>query len=241
MFSHGDVYTALECLSAILAALYQREQTGVGQRIDVAMAETMLTINEHAHWHLNGGAVHNDVPSFAPGDYPVIPTAEGHHIVISGHPAGKGTFELYMKAAGRVDLIDDPRFSTVDARVEHLDEIIDVLAEWSSTFDDIDTIETALAEHGLAMGVLRTVDEISHTDWAEARGAVVEVDDRSGGTLRIPNSPWRFSGADTGVRGVPAYRGEHNREVLGELLDVSEPELDRLEADGILSSRPPRI
>ncbi len=240
VFSHGDVYTALECLSAILAALYQREQTGVGQRIDVAMAETMLTINEHAHWHLNGGAVHNDVPSFAPGDYPVIPTAEGHHIVISGHPAGKGTFELYMKAAGRVDLIDDPRFSTVDARVEHLDEIIDVLAEWSSTFDDIDTIETALAEHGLAMGVLRTVDEISHTDWAEARGAVVEVDDRSGGTLRIPNSPWRFSGADTGVRGVPAYRGEHNREVLRELLDVSDPELDRLEGDGILSSRPPR-
>jgi crotonobetainyl-CoA:carnitine CoA-transferase CaiB-like acyl-CoA transferase len=148
--------------------------------------------------------------------------------VISGHPAGKGTFELYMKAAGRVDLIDDPRFSTVDARVEHLDEIIEVLAEWSSTFDDIDTIETALAEHGLAMGVLRTVDEISHTDWAEARGAVVEVDDRSGGTLRIPNSPWRFSG------------GEHNREVLRELLDVSDPELDRLEGDGILSSRPPR-
>jgi crotonobetainyl-CoA:carnitine CoA-transferase CaiB-like acyl-CoA transferase len=240
VFSHGDVYTALECLSAILAALYQREQTGVGQRIDVAMAETMLTINEHAHWHLNGGAVHNDVPSFAPGDYPVIPTAEGHHIVISGHPAGKGTFELYMKAAGRTDLIDDPRFKTVDARVEHLDEIIDVLAEWSSTFDDIDAIETVLAEHGLAMGVLRTVDEISHTDWAEARGAVVEVDDRSGGTLRIPNSPWRFSGADTGVRGVPAYRGEHNREVLSELLDVSGPELDRLAAEGVLSSRPPR-
>ncbi|HTN78819.1 MAG TPA: CaiB/BaiF CoA-transferase family protein [Acidimicrobiales bacterium] len=240
VFSHGDVYTALECLSAVLAALYQREKTGVGQRVDIAMAETMLTINEHAHWHLNGGDVNNQVPSFAPGDYPVIPTAEGHHIVISGHPAGKGTFDLYMRAAGRTDLIDDPRFATVDARVEHLDEIIEVLAEWSSSFDDIDAIEDTLAEHGLAMGVLRTVSEISHTDWAEARGAIVEVDDRSGGTLRLPNSPWRFSAADTGVRGVPAYRGEHNREVLRELLDVSEPELDRLEADGVLSSRPPR-
>ncbi|WP_410959498.1 CoA transferase, partial [Salmonella sp. SAL4432] len=92
-----------------------------------------------------------------------------------------------------------------------LDEIIDVLAEWSSSIDDIDTIEDTLAEHGLAMGVLRTVNEISTTDWAEARGAIVEVDDRSGGTLRIPNSPWRFSGAETGVRGAPAYRGEHNR------------------------------
>ena len=116
-----------------------------------------------------------------------------------------------------------------------------MLAEWSSTFDDIDAIETLLAEHGLAMGVLRTVDEISHTDWAEARGAVVEVDDRSGGTLRIPNSPWRFSGADTGVRGVPAYRGEHNREVLSELLDVSGPARPPRGRGRALESTAPRL
>ena len=212
----------------------------MGQRIDIAMAETMLAINEHAHWQLNGGEVGEEIPSFAPGDYPVLPTGEGHHIVISGHPAARGTFELYIKAAGRPELADDPRFATPTDRVEHLDEIIAVLGEWTKTFDDIDELEEVLAKHGLAMGVMRTVAEISHTDWARERGAIVEVDDRSGGTLRLPNSPWRFSAADTGVKGRPAYRGEDNRAVLSELLDISGSELDRLETEGILSSRPPK-
>ena len=90
------------------------------------------------------------------------------------------------------------------------------------------------------MGVLRTVREVADSEWARQRGAIVDVPDRGGGHVRIPNSPWHFSQADVGVRGEPAYRGEHNREVLSELLDISGPELDRLTAEGVLSSRPPR-
>ena len=50
-----------------------------------------------------------------------------------------------------------------------------MLGEWTTTFDDIDELEEVLAKHGLAMGVMRTVAEISHTDWARERGAIVEV------------------------------------------------------------------
>ena len=106
--------------------------------------------------------------------------AEGHHIVISGHPAARGTFELYIKAAGRPELADDPRFATPTDRIEHLDEIIEVLGEWTSTFDDIDELEEVLAKHGLAMGVMRTVAEISHTDWAKR----ARSDRRGGGSVR---------------------------------------------------------
>ena len=67
----------------------------------------------------------------------------------------------------------------------------------------------------------------------------MEVSDRGEGVLRLPNSPWKFSGAETGVRGVPAYRGEHNREVLSELLGLSDGELQRLEDDGVLTQRAP--
>ena len=78
------------------------------------------------------------------------------------------------------------------------------------------------------------------TDWARERGAVVAVDDRGGGTIRVPNVPWRFGASpDVGVSGVPKYRGEDNRAVLGELLDFDDDRLDRLEADGVLSSRLP--
>ena len=185
-----------------------------GSAVDIAMAETMLAINEHAHWQLNGGEVGDEIPSFAPGDYPVLPTGEGHHIVISGHPAARGTFELYIKAAGRPELADDPRFATPTDRIEHLDEIIEVLGEWTSTFDDIDELEEVLAKHGLAMGVMRTVAEISHTDWA--RGARARSSRSTTGRAArcaCPNSPWRFSAADTGVQGTArvSRRGQPRR------------------------------
>jgi crotonobetainyl-CoA:carnitine CoA-transferase CaiB-like acyl-CoA transferase len=57
--------------------------------------------------------------------------------------------------------------------------------------------------------------------------------------LRLPNSPWHFSGAETGMRGRPSYRGEENRQVLTELLGLSDADVDRLEASGVLSSRGP--
>jgi crotonobetainyl-CoA:carnitine CoA-transferase CaiB-like acyl-CoA transferase len=89
------------------------------------------------------------------------------------------------------------------------------------------------------MGVVRSLKDAGESVWAEERGAVVEVSDRGGGTIRLPNSPWRFSDADTGVRGEPAYRGEHNAAVLREWLDHDEVSIVAMEEAGALSSRPP--
>ena len=75
---------------------------------------------------------------------------------------------------------------------------------------------------------------------ARERHAVVDVDVRGGGTIRVPNSPWRFSSApDVGVSGIPKYRGEDNRSLLTELLGYDDARLDELEAGGVLSSRLP--
>lgn len=242
-YSHADVYTSLEAASAILAALYQRERTGAGQHIDVSMAETMLYVNEHLHYDLSGlEDPGEELPSFAPGDYPVLATGEGHAIVISGHPAAKGNFERFVRVLGKPELLDDPRFATVALRRRHYDELLDELRVWALGFDDLEAIEEALAAEGFAMGVLRTAAELAATEWAAARRAVVEVSDRGGGVIRIPNAPWHFSGAEVGIAegAVPAYRGEHNRAVLAEHLGLSDAELDRLEAEGVLSARVPR-
>lgn len=242
VYSHADVYTSLECCSAILAALYQREQTGLGQSIDVSMCETMLYVNEHLQWELSPsyGDLEDEVPSFLPSDYPVLPTAEGHTVVVAGHPAERGTFERFIGAMGRHELTSDPRFLTVETRRAHLAELIDEMRAWAMTFTDLDKIEGVLADNGLAMGVLRSSAEVAGTDWAESREAIAEISDRGDGTFRVPNSPWKFSAAATGVRGVPAYRGEHNRDVLQDLLDVSDSELDALETSGVLTSRVPK-
>ena len=65
------------------------------------------------------------------------------------------------------------------------------------------------------------------------------MSDRNGGTIPIPNSPWRFSDADSGARGEPAYRGEHNKEVLIEMLGLTEKDVANLIERGVLSSRGP--
>ena len=242
--SHGDVYTSLECLAGVLAALYQRERTGDGQWVEVSMAETMLSVNEHAQWELrpddsdDGG---DDIPSFAPGDYFVLRTAEGHRVIVGGHPADKANFRTFCTVAGRTDLLDDARYATTRLRRQHLDELHEAVEAWSSTVSDLDAVEAAFGEHGLAVGVLRTVREVGGTEWARARGAVVDVPDRGDGSVRVTNSPWHFSRADSGVRGQPAYRGEDNRAVLAEVLGLGDAELDALEADGVLSSRGPSV
>ena len=237
--SHGDVYPALECLAGILAALYQRERTGRGQHVEVSMTATLLSINEHVHWELADIPADGFVASFQPGDYPVFTVGDGQRVVVSGHPAERGTFERYARATGRPELIDDERFGDIGSRLQRLAELRDELQVGAKTFPSPAELESSLAEEGLAMGVLRTVREVADSDWARERGAIVDVPDRGGGHVRIPNSPWHFSHADVGVRGQPAYRGEHNREVLGALCELTDPELDQLEADGVLSSRLP--
>ncbi|HEX3087974.1 MAG TPA: CoA transferase, partial [Ilumatobacteraceae bacterium] len=211
-FSHADVYTALETASAILAGLFNRSRTGRGDRIEVTMAETMLYVNEHAHDQLWDGDVPPEwIRSFGPAAYPVLRAANGETVIISGHPAERGTFERYMSAIDRSDLIDDPRFADVPSRQAHFAELLEAIVEWAETVSTPQVIESVMGQYGLATGTLRSLREVCDTDWAKERGAVVEVSDRGIGTLRLPNTPWRFASGDVGLRGEPRYRGEDNR------------------------------
>jgi CoA:oxalate CoA-transferase len=238
--SHGDVYTALEAASAILAALYQREHTGVGQYIDVSMAETMLYVNEHAHNQMwTGVEPVGEIRSFQPADYPVLTVADGSMVVVSGHPAERGTFDFFVAAMQQPELLGDPRFSDVATRLEHFDELMDIMKAWAKTVPTSDEIENRLSQYQLATGRLRSVGELADTQWAHEREAVVLVSDRGDGTVRIPNSPWHFSGSDTSTQGDAKYRGEDNHVIFSEITGLSSEEIVQLEKDGVLVSRGP--
>ncbi len=238
--SHGDVYTALEAASAILAALYQRENTGVGQYIDVSMAETMLYVNEHAHNQMwTGVEPVGEIRSFQPADYPVLTVADGSMVVVSGHPAERGTFDFFVAALRQPELLSDPRFSDVATRLAHLDELIEIMKAWAKTVATSEEIENQLSQHQLAVGRLRSVGNLADTQWAHEREAVVFVSDRGDSTVRIPNSPWHFSGSDTSTRGEAKYRGEDNRAIFTEIAGLSGEEITQLENDGVLLSRGP--
>lgn len=238
--SHADVYTGMEAATAVIAALYQRERTGRGQYVDVSMAETMLYVNEHAHDRLwDGEPPRGVIRSFQPADYPVLTVGDGSIVVCSGHPADRGTFELFVAAMERPDLLHDPRFVDTETRLAHYDELLDLLDAWALTCSSADDVEARLARHRIAVGRLRDVADLAATDWATQRDAVVDISDRGDGHVRIPNSPWHFSDSDTSVRGVPKYRGEDNAEVLTSLLGLTPDDIRRLTDLGVIVARGP--
>lgn len=239
-FSHADVYTAMETCAAVLAAVIQRHSTGRGQSIDIAMAQTMLYVNEHAHDALwDEPTPPEQIRSFEPGNYPVLTAANGDKVVVSGHPGERGTFDLFFTAIGRTDLLTDPKFIDVPSRLANLEELQSILRAWALTIPDATAIEEALAKHKLASGKIRTTRELADTDWAVAREITVEVSNRGGGKVRIPNAPWKFSDATVTTAGSPKYRGEDNALVLGDLLGLSATEVDALTESGVLQRRVP--
>ena len=237
-FSHADVYTAIECASAILAALFQRERNGEGQYIDLSMAQTLLYVNEHAHDDLWEEPVSPDaIRSFRPEDYAVLTTKDGITSVVSGHPAERGTFDFFVGAMQAPHLLNDERFKTVALRIKNFAELMQLIKDWALTIETVNELERRLDENKLAMGQMRTVREVAKTKWASERNAFVEVDDRGDGKVKLPNSPWMFSGSDTSTRGITKYRGEDNAEVLRELLGLSAEQIKDLNDREVISQR----
>ncbi|MEJ7584918.1 MAG: CoA transferase [Acidimicrobiales bacterium] len=193
-FSHADVYAGLLTLSAILAALHHRERTGRGQHVDVSMAQSMLFVNEHVQAELSDVDAPGRVLSLAPGESPLCELADGTMVTIVGHPCSTGTFERYCRAMARPDLPTDARFATEADRLDHASELYSIVRDWAGSHHDVATLEATLAAVGLAMGEVRTVADLAASDWARARDAIAEVDDRGrhGG---VPNAPFRFSNA----------------------------------------------
>ena len=89
-------------------------------------------------------------------------------------------------------------------------------------------------------GGMRSVRQIAESDWARSRGAITEIDDRSGGTIRVPNAPWHFERGVVGTSGTPRFRGEDNRSVLRDLLGMTDEAIDELERRDVISARLPR-
>jgi crotonobetainyl-CoA:carnitine CoA-transferase CaiB-like acyl-CoA transferase len=195
------------------------------------MAASMLHVNEHVSGELYGAGR-------GPGPR-LYRTRDGRWSTTSADAWAPGVFELFCKAMDRADLLTDPRFADERTRARNRDALVEIVTEWVSGFETATDLEAALDGVRLPVGVVRSVTELAESEWSVERGAVTDVSDRGGGTIKVPSSPWRFSDAEAGIRRDPCWRGEHNRDVLGEL-GLTDAEIDRLEADGILSSRPPR-
>ncbi|MEE3140923.1 MAG: CoA transferase [Actinomycetota bacterium] len=237
--SHSDTYTGLHALGAVLAALHLRVRTGEGQKVEVSMAESTLMVNDLAAIEMSG---QDPAVGFKGGQNwsPVLRMANGRYVSITIDITTNDGFRYISEAMGQPELAEDPRFAIIEDRVANRDALTGVLAQFIATFEDAAAVEAAIGPSAVLAAEVRTVPELATTDWATERGAFVEIDTGRGEMVTVPQSPWRFQDVDAGVTPFAGYRGQHNREVLSDLLGLSTSELDVLEADSVISSRPPR-
>ena len=237
--SHADTCTGLHALGAVLAALHMRDRTGAAQKVEVSMAESTLMVNDLAAIEMTG---QDPMVGFKGGQNwsPVLRMANGRYVSITTDITTNDGFRYMIEAMNRPDLAIDSRFALIENRVKNREALTEILAEFVATFEDADAVEAAIGPRGVIAAEVRSVRELAATEWAKEREAFVDIDSGRGEMITVPQSPWRFRGALAGVEPRIGYRGQNNREVLQQVLGLSASELDDLETEAVISSRPPR-
>jgi crotonobetainyl-CoA:carnitine CoA-transferase CaiB-like acyl-CoA transferase len=214
----GDHITALATTSAILAALYEREQTGVGRFVQTSLLATgIYTVGSDLAVQLTLGRLSSnrtrDNPLNPLGNF--YKSGDGKWFVHNPR-RGQRDWEVICDIAGRPDLVTDERFATGAARRKHGRELT---AELDAGFAGFTFAELAarLDEHDMVWAPVQTPADVAADPQAAAAGAFIEVEKEGGGTFRSPAAPARFPGADAAVRPRSPHVGEHTRDVLAEL------------------------
>ncbi|MEM9561359.1 MAG: CoA transferase [Actinomycetota bacterium] len=247
--SQADVYGGFSALAAVLAAVHHRHRTGVGQAVEVDMAEATLVANDMTAVNLRPDQEVTD--GFRSGSNwpPCYQLSTGRWVCVTADPAVEGGFRALTRAMHRVggsdgtdapDLRADPRFTTMTDRLANADDLHRLVAEFVAGFDSAAELEQAIGVSTVLVADVRTAAEIHDTEWAGERGAFLDVEVRPGGDpVTVPQAPWRFSTSPSGADPRVGFRGQDNRAVLGEVFGIDEGELDRLEADEVISARLP--
>jgi crotonobetainyl-CoA:carnitine CoA-transferase CaiB-like acyl-CoA transferase len=139
-------------------------------------------------------------------------------------------FPLWVeRLGGSADLIADPRFTTLEARAMHVDQMVEILDGLTAKFPDFAALDAALDDPRLLASHVRSVADLADTEWAVARRLTVEV----APGLPVPAAPWQTSGASIGNPHSIAALGGDNRTVLSEL-GYSDDDIDALREAGVL-------
>jgi len=229
--SIADLASGTMAAHGIVLALFARERTGAGQKVEIAMLEVMaalLTYQGQAYFATGTSPRRrgNQHPSIVP--YEVFRASDGYLTV---GVANNSLWGRFCQALGRPDLAGDPRFDTEARRVEHRDALVPLLEAVFRTAPVDDWLDR-LGRAGVPAGKIKTVGEALESDHLRARGAVVTLAHPTAGPLRMVAPPIRLHGTPGEAAAPAPLLGEHTDEVLGKLLGYSAEAIARLRADG---------
>ncbi|MEX0974016.1 MAG: CaiB/BaiF CoA-transferase family protein [Bacillota bacterium] len=232
--SLGDIAAGLFATIGIVGALYERDRSGQGQMIDVAMLDAQLAILENAvARHLVTGEIPGPLgtrhPSITP--FAAFPSSDGYILVGAGNDS---LWRRLCESVGRPELVTDARFDTNRHRTENWSEIEPLLNDIFCRRTTDDWIEF-LEARGIPCGPVNTMDKVVTNPQVQARGALVEVDAMGGGKLRMPRTPIKMSRTDPCVYRSAERLGGSTRSVLSEM-GYSEQEIEAMVKSGAVEA-----
>ncbi len=204
----GDTGTGMLLAISILGALYRRKETGVGERLELAMQDAMLQYIRVA---------------FAAQATAGRPAQRNGAKVLSGIAAPSGIFPW---------LIGDPRFETVQARADHEAEVDALVAAWTRRHDKREAMRL-LSDAGVPAGAVLDTMELQNDPDFERRGIMQVMQHLDCGPFKMPAWPVRHDGEALPIAPAPLL-GQHTGEILGDWLGLGAAEVEELRADGVI-------
>jgi formyl-CoA transferase len=226
----GDTGAGLHLAIGILAAIVQRQTTGVGQRIEVAQQDAVLNlVRIHFREHYSTGKPvprrGNRSPGGAPSNmYRCRPFGPNDYVFI--HCATLEMWKIFSKILGRPELGDDPSLADRMGRVARNDELDALVEGWTEKRTKHEVMET-LGDAGIPCGAVLDSGEVFTDPSLLHRRMVVDLEHPARGRYPMPGNPVRMSESPTEVKRAPML-GEHNTEVFGQWLGLSADELKAL-------------
>ncbi|WP_417783919.1 CaiB/BaiF CoA transferase family protein [Terasakiella pusilla] len=229
----SDVLTGLYAVIGVQAALAHRDRTGEGQHIDISLLDVQVaTLANQALNYLASQKVPqrlgNSHPNIVP--YQAFATSDGHMILAVGND---GQFAKFCQVAGLDGLADDARFTTNTARVENREALVPILQDAIKAKSLDWWIQNLEAAH-VPCGPINTIDRVFEDPQVLDRGMKMELDHPKAGRVPSVGSPLKLSGTPVAYESAPPVLAQHTQNVLRDILNLSDSDLEALDAEGII-------
>jgi len=246
--SIGDTTASMHACTAILAALHHRTKTGVGQNIDISMMDCLFSLHENTlPWFMISEAAGAPIkpakigqkhPGYAP--YGIYKGKDGF-ICIACLTEARWMPLVELMGEKYAWLKTDPRAATVSTRcsTDNAPMIHEALEEWVMSLSSVDEAERLLEKAEVPCLRVRDIVELATVDpQIKAREMIVTVDQPFLGPMKMYGSPLKFSETPSGIRGTAPLLGQHNDEVLTDVLGLKKEEIKALYGEDVLYHEP---